>query len=99
MKSSWDNGLRTVALLGMLFGATSLSAQAIPAQVAEPNPTAAPKVVAIGVVREDGSVLVAQPAGLLVEVGKPLLPEQVAAPNPTAAPKVVAIGVVREDGS
>jgi outer membrane protein insertion porin family len=77
MKSSWDNGLRTVALLGMLFGATSLSAQVIPSQV--PEPTAAPNVLELRMVREDGSVLVAQPAGLPIEVGKPLLPEQVAA--------------------
>src|SRR5271165_2324593 len=77
MKSGWDNGLRVVALLGVLFGAGSLFAQAIPPQVTEP--VAGAKLVAVRVVREDGSVLVAAPTGLVMEVGKPLLPEQVAA--------------------
>src|SRR5450755_4281129 len=77
MKSRWDNGLRAVALLGLLFGARSLPAQEKPLEVK--GTPASQVVLDLRVVGTDGSVLVARPAGLPVEVGKSLQPEQVAA--------------------
>ncbi len=77
MKSGWDNGLRVVALLGMLMGAGGTSAQTAPEEktVASTGPT----VVAVRLVKEDGSPLGTLPAGISVEVGKPLDADQVAA--------------------
>jgi outer membrane protein insertion porin family len=75
MKSGWDNGIRAAVLLGMLFGARNTFAQAVTAEAKEP--VAAPNVVAVRVVKEDGSLLLAPP-GLAVEIGKPLRGEQVA---------------------
>lgn len=77
MKSGRDNGLRVVALLGILLGAGIA-----PAQTAAPErveTAAGPSVVAVELVKEDGSSLGALPQGIPVEVGKPLDTEQVAA--------------------
>jgi outer membrane protein assembly factor BamA len=77
MKSRWANGLRGFALITLLWGALSLCARIVTAQGAENS--AVPVVKSIQVVKEDGSVLVASPAGLAVEAEKPLDREQVAA--------------------
>jgi outer membrane protein insertion porin family len=76
MNLGWDNGLRALLLLGSLFGAGSSSAQVT--QTESKAPVATATVVGVRVVKDDGSVLVATPTGLTVEVGKPLQAEQVA---------------------
>ncbi len=77
MKSSWDNGIRILALLGLLFGARSTFAQGnVPEK---PEKTVGANVVAIRLVKEDGREIVGLPAGLPLEVGKPLELEKVAA--------------------
>ncbi len=77
MKSGWDNGLRALLLLGLLMGARIAFAQTTPTEktVSPTNPT----VVAVRILREDGSSLGALPAQIPVEIGKPLDTEQVAA--------------------
>ena len=77
MKSGWDNGLRSLLLLGLLMGARIAFAQTTPTEktVSPTNPT----VVAVRILREDGSSLGALPAQSPVEIGKPLDTEQVAA--------------------
>src|SRR6266852_4470262 len=77
MKSRWANGLRGFALVTLLWGALSLCARIVTAQ--EAGNSAAQVVKSIQVVREDGSVLAANPGGLAVEVEKPLDREHVAA--------------------
>jgi outer membrane protein insertion porin family len=76
MKSGWDKGLRVMLLLGLLLGAGNAFAQTVPT---EKSVTAVvPTVVAVRIVREDGSSLGLPPASIPVEVGKPLDPAQVA---------------------
>ncbi|HEY4978368.1 MAG TPA: POTRA domain-containing protein, partial [Candidatus Acidoferrum sp.] len=77
MKSGWDNGLRVVTLLGLWMGAGSASAQTAPAE--QLGSVSGPAVVAVRLVKEDGSRLGALPVGISVEVGKPLDADQVAA--------------------
>jgi outer membrane protein assembly factor BamA len=82
MTSGWDNGLWILLLLGSLIGAASLSAQTAPEQPQhqeqEKESIAGANVVAVRLVREDGSLLTLPP-GISVEVGKPLDADQVAA--------------------
>jgi len=75
MKLRGFNGLRGLALLALFLGARSACAQ-MHAEAQVPTPA---NVVAVRVVGEDGKVLVAEPKGLSVEVGKPLRRDQVAA--------------------
>jgi len=77
MKVRWVNRLRGLALLVLLLGGESACAQTPEKTPGENEP--APNVVAVRVVREDGSVLTANPGGLAVEIGKPLQRGQVAA--------------------
>ena len=66
-----------LALLVLLLGAGSACAQAPEETPGENAP--APNVVSVRIVREDGSVLIANPGGLTVEIGAPLQRDQVAA--------------------
>ena len=77
MKARRVNRLRGLALLVLLLGGGSACAQAPKKTPGEKAP--APNVVSVRVVREDGSVLIANPGGLAVEIGKPLQRDQVAA--------------------
>ena len=77
MKVRRVNRLRGLALLVLLLGGESACAQ-VPEKTPSENERA-PDVVAVRVVREDGSVLIANPGGLAVEIGKPLQRGQVAA--------------------
>jgi outer membrane protein insertion porin family len=81
MKVSWANGIRRIVVFALLCGATWAHAQAPDEarQVAAPaGPLAAPSsvndapVLAMRIVTEDGRVLSELPAGLSVEIGKPL---------------------------
>jgi outer membrane protein assembly factor BamA len=77
MKSSWDNGLRILALLVWQFGACGAFAHGPTDEKTEKSAT--PNVVSIRLVKEDGRELTGPPGGLPVMVGEPLEPEQVAA--------------------
>jgi outer membrane protein insertion porin family len=77
MKACRVNRLRGAALLVLLLGAGSACAQAPEETPGENAP--ASNVVSVRIVREDGSVLIANPGGLAVELGKPLQRDQVAA--------------------
>jgi len=77
MKICRVNRLRGLALLVLLLGGQSARAQA-------PNETPGEKalasnVVSVRVVREDGSVLIANAGGFAVEIGRPIQRDQVAA--------------------
>src|SRR5580658_3541222 len=74
MKSSWGRGWGGVLVFALLFGAAKSQAQA----QAEPQAGASAAVVAVRIVTEDGRVLSESPAGLAVEIGKPLDRDQVA---------------------
>src|SRR5882672_10085581 len=69
MKLGWANGLRGIAALALLTGAALTRAQEPPESVAA---NAAAKVVAVRIVKEDGTVLSEAPAGISVETGKAL---------------------------
>ncbi|MGB2901276.1 MAG: POTRA domain-containing protein [Candidatus Acidiferrum sp.] len=69
MKLGWANGLRGITALALLTGAALTRAQAPPGAGAA-NATA--KVVAVRIVKEDGTVLSEAPAGIAVETGKGL---------------------------
>src|SRR6266436_1673583 len=71
MKLGWANGLRGIAALALLTGAALTRAQAPQGSVAA-NAAAEPKVVAVRIVKEDGTVLSEAPAGIAVETGKAL---------------------------
>src|SRR5271165_2625035 len=77
MKACRVNRLRGAALLVLLLGVGPAYAQAPEGTPGESAP--APSVVSVRVVREDGSVLSANPSGLGVEIGAPLQRGQVAA--------------------
>src|SRR5208282_4914429 len=77
MQARWVNRLRGLALLVLFLGGGSASAQA-PEEAAK-GTAAAPNLVSVRIVREDGKLLKANPGGLAVEIGKPLRREQVAA--------------------
>src|SRR5229473_2246885 len=69
MKLGWANGLRGITALALLTGAALTRAQA-PPEAGTAN--AAAKVVAVRIVKEDGTVLSEAPAGIAVETGKAL---------------------------
>jgi len=72
MKWCWANGLRGFLLLMLLAGGRSAFAQSTP-------PEAAPaKIVGVRIVREDSSLLEADPKGLPIKIGEPMQREQVA---------------------
>ncbi len=71
MKLGWANGLRGITALALLTGAALTRAQA-PPDAATANATAKLKVVAVRVVKEDGTVLSEAPPGIAVETGKAL---------------------------
>lgn len=77
MKSSWDNGLRILALLLLLGGACNAFGQE--KTVDKTEKTAGLKVVGVRLVKEDRREIAQLPEGMPVEVGKPLQLEQVAA--------------------
>ena len=77
MKVRRVNRLRGLTLLVLLLGAGTVYGQMSEKASAENEP--APNVVAVRLVREDGSVLVPNPTGLAVEIGKPLQRGEVAA--------------------
>lgn len=77
MKVCRVNGLRGLALLVLLLGVRYACAQAPERATGENAPGS--NVVSVRVVREDGSVLNANPGGLGVEIGAPLQRDQVAA--------------------
>jgi outer membrane protein assembly factor BamA len=76
MQARWVNWLRGLALLVLFLGVGSASAQA-PEESARGN-AAAPNLVSVRIVREDGKLLKTNPPGLAVEIGKPIRREQVA---------------------
>src|SRR6266850_1781739 len=71
MKLGWANGLRGIAALALLTGAALTRAQA-PPNAATANAAAKPKVVAVRIIKEDGTVLSEAPVGISVETGKAL---------------------------
>jgi outer membrane protein assembly factor BamA len=77
MKSSWGRRWGGVVVFALLFGAAKSQAQAQAEAQAGASAATAP-VVAARIVTEDGRVLSESPAGLAVEIGKPLDREQVA---------------------
>jgi outer membrane protein insertion porin family len=77
MKLGWANGLRGIAALALLSGAAPTRAQS-PPSAATANTAAEPKVVAVRIVKEDGTVLSEAPAGIAIEAGKVLDREKVA---------------------
>jgi outer membrane protein insertion porin family len=77
MKSSWGRRWGGIVVFALLFGAAKSQAQAQAETPAGASAAEAP-VVAVRIVTEDGRVLSESPAGLAVEIGKPLDREQVA---------------------
>jgi outer membrane protein insertion porin family len=71
MKLGWANGLRGIAALALLTGAATMHGQT-PPDATTTNTAAEPIVVAVRIVREDGTVLSEAPAGITVEAGKAL---------------------------
>src|SRR5580692_658058 len=76
MKLRWGKRLWGIAVFALLFGATRSNGQA-QAEATAQTPTEAP-IVAVRIVTEDGRVLSESPAGIAVQIGKPLDREQVA---------------------
>ena len=76
MKCRRNKGLRAILLL-----AATLAGEPAHAQLSQEavNGKAAPKVMNVRIVTEEGRLLVAQPKGLAVEIGAPFQPAQVAA--------------------
>ena len=71
MKLGWANGLRGITALALLTGAALTRAQA-PPDATTANAAVQPKVVAVRIVKADGTVLSEAPAGISVETGKAL---------------------------
>lgn len=71
MKLGWANGLRGIAALALLTGATLTRAQA-PPDAAAGKAAAEPRIVAVRIIKEDGTVLREAPAGIAVETGRAL---------------------------
>jgi outer membrane protein insertion porin family len=86
MKVSCANGLRSIVVPALLFGAALACAQS--PQNVPPSPVAAgvpdsasvdgAVAVAVRIVTDDGRVLVESPPGLSIQTGKPLDPAQIA---------------------
>src|SRR5271155_725542 len=77
MKLRWGRRLRGIAVFALLFVAARSCGQAQAGGNKQTPPVGAP-VVGVRIVAEDGRVLSESPAGLAIEVGKPLDREQVA---------------------
>src|SRR5882762_2081470 len=77
MKLGWANGLRGIAALALLTGAATMHGQK-PPDATTTNTAAEPIVVAVRIVKEDGTILSEAPAGIAVEAGKALDGEKVA---------------------
>jgi outer membrane protein insertion porin family len=77
MKSSWGRRWGGIVVFALLFGAAKSQAQAQAEAKAGASAAEGP-VVAVRMVTEDGRVLSESPAGLAVEIGKPLDRERVA---------------------
>src|SRR6202790_2377762 len=77
MQSRWGRRLRGTAVFALLLGAAKSQAQSQTEAKAGAGVAEGP-VVAVRIVAEDGRVLSESPAGLAVEIGKPLDREQVA---------------------
>jgi len=85
MKLRWVNGLRGFLVVTLLWGTAEARAQATPtdergvrAANGDDSSAAAPLVVAVRIVAEDGRVLSESPAGIPVQSGKALDSGQVA---------------------
>src|SRR5712664_242255 len=77
MKLGWANGLRGIAALALLTGAATMHGQTL-LDATTTNTATEPIVVAVRIVKEDGTVLSEAPAGITVEAGKALEREKVA---------------------
>ena len=77
MNLRWANGLRVIVLLMPLLGGRTACAQVPPGEKAAALD--AQVVQSIRVIKEDGSVLVANPGGIAVKAGEPLNRDEVAA--------------------
>ena len=77
MNLRWANSLQGFALLITLLGGRTTCAQATPGEIATAPPV--PVVREIRVVKEDGSLLVANPRGIAAKAGEPLNRDEVAA--------------------
>src|SRR6266436_5737760 len=77
MKLGLANGLRGIAALALLTGAATMHGQK-PPDATTTNTAAEPIVVAVRIVKEDGTILSEAPAGITVEAGKALDREKVA---------------------
>jgi outer membrane protein assembly factor BamA len=77
MKLRWGKGLWGIAAFALLLGATKSYGQAQAETTAQTLAADAP-VVAVRIVSGDGRVLSESPAGIAVQIGKPLDREQVA---------------------
>jgi outer membrane protein insertion porin family len=86
MKVGWTNGIWRIAVVALLSGATLAHSEAKQdaSQATSPNgpiatvsSTNGAPVLAVRVVTEDGRVLSESPAGITVEIGKPLDPARV----------------------
>src|SRR6476660_1576666 len=71
MKLGWAGGLRGIAALALLTGAAPTRAQA-PPDKASTNAAREEHIVAVRIVKEDGTVLSEAPAGISLETGKTL---------------------------
>src|SRR5713101_3077266 len=72
MKSGWNYGLRGIVALALLAGAAPMRGQTPQDISVADNTKEEPKIVEIRIVKEDGQVLSALPAGITVEAGKAL---------------------------
>src|SRR5216683_638934 len=72
MKSGWNYGLRGIVALALLTGAAPTRGQTPQDISVADNTKEEPKIVEIRIVKEDGQVLSALPAGITVETGKAL---------------------------
>jgi outer membrane protein assembly factor BamA len=77
MKLGWANGLRGIAALALLTGVATMHSQT-PPDATTTNTATEPIVVAVRIVKEDGTVISEAPAGITVEAGKALDREKVA---------------------
>src|SRR6202049_4047412 len=86
MKVSWANGLRSIVVQALLFGAAlacAQSPQSVPpspvgADVPDSDSVDGALAVAVRIVTDDGRVLVESPPGLSIQTGKPLDRAQIA---------------------
>src|SRR5882724_11683668 len=72
MKSGWANGLRGIVALVLLTGASRTHAQTARDSSAAEVAKEEPKITTVRIVKEDGQVLTASPAGIAIQAGKTL---------------------------